>query len=145
MGTSARSGEAKRQAERRALKAAAEVQPAKPPSLQNTFRVLDAVSDDAVTRAAASNSVGASVLGQPATVAPDASARASPSASCASLLHPDASTATDNWRKRKKAKEAEIRPREIADDESNPNLTPAQRTMARLRRRAMEREMQQDV
>ena len=39
-------------------------------------------------------------------------------------------------------KEAEIRPRGIAANEDDPALTPAQRTMARLRRRAAEREAQ---
>jgi hypothetical protein len=47
---------------------------------------------------------------------------------------------TANWRQKRKMKEAELRQRDIAVNEDDPTLTPAQRTMARLRRRAAERE-----
>jgi hypothetical protein len=66
-----------------------------------------------------------------------------PAVDMTSLMAPapqDAQVA--NWRQKRKIKDAVLRPRDIAADEDDPSLTPAQRTMARLRRRAAEREAQ---
>jgi hypothetical protein len=125
MGTSARAGEAQRQAERRAAKAQAASAPPTPaaqlaasarepqPTLQKTFSAFDDVM------------------------------RTGASSSSSSLPRAEEITQALNWRQKRKAKDAELKPRSIAEDEDDPNLTPAQRTMARLRRRAAEREMQQ--
>jgi hypothetical protein len=114
------------------------------PNLAKTLNAFDAVMRDAqaqkMTYADAVRGTGtgaspASSSNEPAHAQPPIflSARSAEHVS-------DAPTA--NWRHKRKMKDAELRPRVIANNEDDPTLTPAQRTMARLRRRAAEREAQ---
>lgn len=145
MGTSARAGEAKRQAERRALKLATEAKLDKPPDLQKTMRALDRLpvnraSSSALDTSPAAPQPSSTPAAMELAVRPTAGDRTQPASSQSqTTLTPSA----DNWRKRKAASQAQLKPREIAEDENDASLTPAQRTLARLRRRVQERELQQ--
>ena len=146
-----RAGEAKRQAARRAEKAAAAAQAAQPPTLARTFNAFSALMQSAPAPSPASNSAKPSyadiVRGS------DSSEGGASSSHLPSQRQPTINLSDEqvdgqpagqpmNWRLKRRAREAEFRPREIAQDEDDPSLTPAQRTMAKLRRRAAEREAQ---